>query len=92
MNEAAEDLKEHCDEESLDKVKKLMLKQADDNAKTNDYWFNVIGMFDKLGINTYSDYKKIVEAQTPQTITTFMKEFFNKCNKTFVVMIGEQAK
>lgn len=92
MNEAAEDLKEHCDEESLDKVKELMLKQADDNAKTNDYWFNVIGMFDKLGINTYSDYNKIVEAQTSQTITTFMKEFFNKCNKTFVVMIGEQAK
>jgi hypothetical protein len=49
-----------------------MLKQIDDRAKTNGFWDGVIYEYDKLGVDTYSDYKKLVEAQTPQSVSAFM--------------------
>src|SRR3712207_7604096 len=37
MNSAVKELGESCDAEMLNKVKQLMLKQADDRLKTNGY-------------------------------------------------------
>ena len=87
MTEEANKLSTACDTEMLAKVKAVMLKQADDRAKTNIFWSSTIYDDYKLGIDTYTNYKKLVEAQTPQNITNFMKEFLTNGNKVTVVML-----
>ena len=87
MTEEANKLSTACDAEMLAKVKAVMLKQADDRAKTNIFWSSTIYDDYKLGIDTYTNYKKLVEAQTPQNITNFMKEFLTNGNKVTVVML-----
>ena len=44
-------------------------------------------MYDKYGIDSHSDYKKLIEAQTPETICSFMKEFNKNGNRLGVVML-----
>ena len=87
MTEEANKLSTTCDAEMLAKVKAVMLKQADDRAKTNAFWSSTIYDDYKLGIDTYTNYKKLVEAQTPQNITAFMKEFLTHGSKVTVVML-----
>lgn len=62
------------DADMLTKVKELMLKQADDNAKKNGYWLGAISNFDELGIDVVTDYKKIVGELTPESIAAFVKD------------------
>ena len=83
-------LAESCDAEMLQKTKELMLKQIDDQAKTNAYWDGIINTFDRYGIDEYTDYKAIVEAQTPETISAFMREFVKAGNRIKVVMLPEE--
>ena len=83
-------LAESCDAEMLQKTKELMLKQIDDQAKTNAFWDGVINMYDRYGIDEYTDYKAIVEAQTPETICAFMREFVKAGNRIKVVMLPEE--
>ena len=83
-------LAESCDAEMLQKTKELMLKQIDDQAKTNAFWDGVINMYDRYGIDEYTDYKAIVEAQTPETICAFMREFVKPGNRIKVVMLPEE--
>jgi zinc protease len=92
MTDEANKLATTCDAEMLNKVKALMLKQIDDRAKTNGFWDGVIYEYDKLGVDTYSDYKKLVEAQTPQSVSAFMKEFLGTGSKITVVMLPEGTK
>ncbi len=92
MTDEANKLATTCDAEMLNKVKALMLKQIDDRAKTNGFWEGVIYEYDKLGVDTYSDYKKLVEAQTPQSVSAFMKEFLGNGSKITVVMLPEGTK
>ncbi len=83
-------LAESCDAEMLQKTKELMLKQIDDQAKTNSFWDGVINIFDRYGIDTFTDYKRIVEAQTPETISAFIKEFIKAGNRIKIVMLPEE--
>ena len=81
------DLAKSCDADKLDKVKKLMLKQADDNAKTNGYWLGIISNWRRFGVDDYTTYKSLVEAQTPQTIQKFMQELLKSGDHCEVVML-----
>ena len=90
MTDEANKLATACDAEMLSKVKALMLKQIDDKAKTNSFWNNTIYQFDKFGIDTYTDYKKLVEAQTPQSISAFVKDFLASGSKITVVMLPQE--
>lgn len=92
MTDEANNLAKSCDAEKLAKVKTLMLKQIDDRAKTNSYWSNIIEYFDRMHMDLYTDYKKVVEAQTPATISAFMKQFLATGNKVTVVMLPETNK
>ncbi|MBQ6652300.1 MAG: insulinase family protein [Prevotella sp.] len=83
-------LAESCDAEMLQKTKELMLKRIDDDAKTNAFWDGVINMWDRYGIDEYTDYKAIVQAQTPETICAFMREFIKAGNRIKVVMLPEE--
>lgn len=90
LGQEVENLTTTCDADMLTKVKEYMLKNFEDQTKTNGYWNNVIEMYRKNGIDSYTDYKKLVEAQTPQSICDFMKEFLKAGNKITVVMMPEE--
>ena len=89
MNKEVPELANNIDATMVEKAKKLMLKQADDSEKTNGYWMGVINKYHKYGIDSHTDYKKIIEAQTPQTIAAFMAEFLKNKNHISVVMLPE---
>ena len=78
------------DAEKLNKVKEYMLKNIDDQAKTNNYWIRAIGRLRDYGVDVYTDYKKTVEAQTPQTIAAFMQEFLKPGNRAEIIMLPEE--
>jgi len=86
INDAAQSI----DAESLRQVKEAMLKQADINAKNNNYWMNVITQWKQYGIDTHTDYKKVVEALTPESLSTFIREkVLSSGNHIEVVMLPE---
>jgi len=82
MHDEMQNLATTCDASMLAKVKEYMLKEADDAVKTNGYWVNVIGMFYRYGIDSHTDYKALVAAQTPESISSFVKDFL-KAGKFF---------
>ena len=82
-------LTKHVDAGMLDKVKKNLLKNVDNALKTNSYWEDVIYMYHKYGIDTHTDYKKLVEAQTPETIMSFMVEFLKSNNRISIIMMPQ---
>ncbi len=86
MNEEAEGMAKTVDADMLAKVKEFMLKQYDDNVKTNSYWLKTIYSHRKYGVDEYTDYRKIVEAQTPETVAAFMKTLLSAGNKITVMM------
>lgn len=89
MNSAVKELAESCDAEMLEKVKTLMLKQADDRAKTNGYWGNIIYAYEHTGNDNHTDYKRLVEAQTPANISAMVKQLLSVANKVSVVILPE---
>lgn len=92
MESAVQELTKTVDATMVDKIKAVMLKQADDVAKTNRYWNGVVDLYRKHGIDSYTDYKKVISAQTPQTIAAFMKEFLKAGNYISVTMLPEENK
>ncbi len=87
MEKEVKNMETECDASMVAKVKELMLKQADDAVKTNGYWLNIMSHWNKYGIDMHTDYKKLVEAQTPETIMQFMKEFNASGNRLSVCMM-----
>ncbi len=87
-------LGETVDADMLGKVRELMLKQADDNAKKNSHWLTYISNFDEYGVDTMTDYKQIVSAMTPEKVAQFVKNvILGGGNSVKVVMLPEeQAK
>jgi zinc protease len=90
MDEEVQTLAKTVDAEKLQKVKEYMLKNVDDQAKTNNYWIRQIGNLRDYGVDTHTDYKQVVEAQTPETIAAFMKELLKSGEKAEVVMMPEE--
>jgi zinc protease len=90
MDEEVNNLTKAVDAEKLAKVKEYMLKAIDDQAKTNNYWIRQINRLREWNIDTHTDYKTTVEAQTPETIMTFMKELLKSGDKAEVIMLPEE--
>ena len=76
-----------CDADMLQKVKEYMLKNIDDQAKTNGYWAGVISEWKKWGLDMHTDYKAVVQAQTPESISAFVKELLKANNCAEVIMM-----
>ena len=74
MSEEVVNLGKTVDATMLNKVKELMLKRADENAKKNGYWLNAISNFDEYGVDTVNGYKDIVKGLTPAKISQFVKK------------------
>jgi zinc protease len=90
MQEEVLNLTKSVDSEKLAKVKEYMLKAIDDKAKTNDYWIRQIGHLRDYGVDTHTDFKKTVEAQTPEGIAAFMQDLLKAGNRAEVIMLPEE--
>ncbi len=89
MQEEVEKMADDVDEEKLKKVKEYMLKNIDDQAKTNNFWIRQINRLRVYGVDTYTDYKKAVEAQTTDTIEDFMEELLKQGNRAEIIMMPQ---
>lgn len=93
MNDEVTKMTKTVDAEMLSKVKELMLKRADENVKKNNYWLGVIQSFDEYGVDTNTDYKKIVSEMTPEKMAKFMKNvIIGGGNSIKVIMLPDTMK
>ncbi len=92
MRDELEAMTKTCDEAMLAKVKEYLVKAYGDKTKTNNYWNRVINNNTQFGVDIHTDYLKVVEAQTPATISAFVKELLSAGNRIEVVMLPEEAK
>ena len=91
MEEEAKKLCTTVDADMLNKVKELMLKRADENAKTNSYWVSTINNLDEYGVDTYTNYKNVVNALTPEKVAKMVKDvIFKGRNSVKVIMLPEK--
>ncbi len=90
MKEEVEALAKTVDAEKLNKVKEYMLKNVDDQAKTNRYWANALGNWRKYSVDINTDYKQTVQAQTPESIAAFVKELLSAGNRAEIIMLPEE--
>jgi zinc protease len=73
--------------EDLNKVKQILLKQADVDAKTNRYWIRVLNRFNRYGVDIHTDYKKTVEAVTAKAISDHLKNTILKSGNHIEVLM-----
>ena len=60
--------------EDLNKVKQILLKQADVDAKTNGYWRRILNRYNRYGVDFYTNYKQTVESVTAEKVSAFLKD------------------
>ncbi len=91
IREGMDNASKQIDADQLQKVKDFMLKQVDLDAKTNGYWMGAIDKMRTYGVDVYHDYKKIVEALTPEAVSKFVREkVLSSGNHIQVVMMPEE--
>lgn len=90
LQEAVDNFAVKCTQERLDKVKEVMLKRADDAVKQNTYWHNVMQSWHEYGTDTHTDYKTLIEAQTPEKVAAFVKQVVAAGNHITVMMLPEE--
>ena len=92
LHEGIADCAKTIDAESLRQVKEAMLKQADISAKNNQYWMNTITTWRDYGIDMYTDYKKTVEALTPEKVAAFIRDVILASNNEVEVIMTPEKK
>ena len=65
----------------LDKIRQYMLKSYTQNAESNSYWLTVMHMYDKFGQDMHNRYTEILNAQTPETIASFARQYLLPANR-----------
>ena len=76
-----------CDADKLAKEKEYLLKRHADQLKQNGYWLGQINNWRHYGMDFHTDYEKVVNAQTPESIGAFVKELLKAGNRAEVVMM-----
>ena len=79
-----------CDPDKLQKVKEYMLKDHGDQLKTNAYWSSRIYTWRNYGQDFHTDYEKVVNAQTPESLAAFVTELLKAGNRAEVIMMPEE--
>lgn len=78
------------DADKVEKIKANMLKNLDEELKTNGYWMNVMDEYNETGVDLYSGYRAAIESITPEKIANFIKKLLVANNHVQVVMLPEQ--
>ena len=66
------------DPDMLQKVKEYLFKQADVDARNNNYWVGIIDDYLMYGVDMHTDYKQMVERTTPADVTNFVNDVLLK--------------
>lgn len=82
-------LAKKCDADMLKKVQEFMIKNIGDQEKSNGYWLNTIITYRDYDVDFNTEYRNIVNAQTPESICKFMKEFLKGMDQIEVIMLPE---
>ncbi len=90
MDQEVHKLAVSCDAEMLSKVQKAMIQELDVKVKTNGFWKDIVLDHYRMGIDGYTNYRSLVEAQTPEKISAFVKKLLADANKVSVVMLPEE--
>ena len=90
MREEALKMGQKCDADMLQKVKEIMLKQHDDQTRTNGYWMRTINDWREYGLDQHTDFEKTVQAQTPESISAFVAWLLKAGNNIEVTMLPEE--
>ena len=77
------------DADALQKVKEYMLKQADVDAKSNGHWMNILTTWKDHGIDLQTNYKKVVESLTAESLQKFMQQLAAAGNQMELIMMTE---
>ena len=75
-------------EGDLQKVKEILLKQADVAAKTNSYWENVLTEYVEYGNDIHTDYKSIINATDGKAVADFLTNKLLKAGNHFEVIMN----
>ena len=79
------------DEATLKDIKEVMIKDFDTNVKENAYWLQILNYYVSKGADVNSTYKALVEAQTPASISAFVKNvLLAKGTHVEVIMLPEE--
>ena len=78
------------DPDKVAKIKANMLKSIDMAVKTNGYWMSIINNYDEYGVDSYTNYKKVVEGITPAKIAAYLKKLLAAGNHVEVVLAPEK--
>ncbi len=86
-------LGEEVNPSMLDKVKELMLKRAEEDARKNQHWVGILHNFDEYGVDQETDYTKIIGELSPEKISTFVKDvILGGGNSIKVVMLPKEEE
>jgi zinc protease len=90
MRKDLADCAEKMDADNDQKVKDKLLNEADDEAKKNSHWLDIIDEYIWTGIDLQSDYKNIVSAITPEKLAAFLKQLATTSDNVEVIMLPEE--
>ena len=76
------------EQEKFDRVKKYMLKKANDDIKRNSFWITQLNDKAIYGSCDVLTYIETIENITIEDVNKFIKKIFKKANKFEVLMIG----
>ena len=90
MREELQNLGTTVDADMLKKTKDLMIKQYEDQLKTNGYWLGIITTYDEYGVDQDTDYRSLVNALTPASVASYVKANIIGKNSVSVIMLPEE--
>ena len=81
------------DAADLQKVKEIMLKNAGVSEKTNSYWLGVLSTYERLGVDTHTDYKNTIKAVDAAQVSDFLQNVVLKSgNHLEIIMKAVKSK
>lgn len=90
MRAETPELANNVDAEMLSKVKELMVKQAQTNARDNEHWTSIITTHLKYGLDFETDYISSVNALTPDAVKSYVSDLLSDGNNIQVIMLPEE--
>lgn len=84
-------LSEGVDETNFNKVKQAMVKQYENQVRTNSYWLDNLVDY-QLGIDNITNHKSAIDSMTLSNFNEFMKKLNAKQNHLDFVMTGVPVK
>ena len=74
------------DADKVQKVKDLMLKNAELSAKTNSYWMGILDCYIVSGVDFHTTIRRLLRQSTPAKLAAHLKQILAAGNHAEVVM------